>query len=507
MKKTVFLLMLITIISQLTGFIREFVLSYFYGASEISDSYIVSTTIPSVLFNFIVVAISANYIPLYIKVKHSDGEEAAFKFTNNILSILIIIAIIVIILTLFFTKNIVRIFAMGFDSDTLNLAIKFTKISIFSVLSIGTFIILKGILNSNNVYLAPALTGLPMNIITIICILISAKTNPLVLAIGSVIASAAQIVFLYPSLQKIKFKYKFYIDLRDKNVLNVIRRSLSVIIGSSVKQINKLIDQTIASMVAIGGISALNYASTINGLVQAVFVLTILPIIYPKISRMAIDKDMDNLKRTVNKSVVYILLFILPATVGAIVLAKPIVGFLFGRGAFDEYAIDMTAKVLVFYSIGISGFGLREILTKTFYALEDTKTPMLNGVIGVLINVALNLILSKYLGIGGLALATSISALSIGGLLLFSLKNKIGSLGLVKVINSLIKILCASLIMGFAVNVSYNYLIDIVLVNKYISLLCSICLGIIVYIVMVYILRINEVNSMLSEVKMYKKVN
>lgn len=138
-------------------------------------------------------------------------------------------------------------------------------------------------------------------------------------------------------------------------------------IGVSVNQINVLVDRTLASSIAVGGISALNYASRLNGFVQGMFVTTISSVMYPMISKMAAQNNMNGLKKSVSEAINIISLLVIPATVGAMVFAEPVVKLLFGRGAFDPQAISMTSDALFFYSMGMIGFGLREVLSSAFF--------------------------------------------------------------------------------------------------------------------------------------------
>jgi len=181
------------------------------------------------------------------------------------------------------------------------------------------------------------------------------------------------------------------------------------------------------------------------------------------------------------------------------IFAEPVVKLLFGRGAFDVAAISMTSNALFFYSIGMVGVGLREILSRAFYSLQDTKTPMINTAIAMTINIILNMVLSKFLGIGGLALATSISAIFCTGLLFVSLRKKIGSFGMKNTTISFIKILVSSLIMGIVAYLAYNFLLSYFGSN--LSLTISICIGAFVYFMIVYFMKIDEVDSLVDSAK------
>ncbi len=499
MKKTAFLLMLVTIISKILGFGREIVLSYFYGASNISDAYLISLTVPIVIFSFIGTGISTGYIPMYSNIQQQYGEKEGDRFTSNLSNILIIICTIMIILGLIFTESLVKIFAKGFERETLALAVKFTKISLFGIYFTGLMYVFGGYLRLKGNYIIPAMVGFPMNFVTIAAIFLSSKTNVFVLAIGSLIATVSQLMLLMPFAHKKGYKHKFVLDIRDKHIKNMAYIAIPVIIGTSVNQINTLVDKTLASSIAVGGITSLNYASRLNGFIQGLFVAPISTVMYPMISQMAAEDNIVGLKSSVSEAINTICLLVVPATIGAMLFAEPVVKLLFGRGAFDPQAISMTSIALFYYSIGMIGFGLRDILSRSFYSLQDTKTPMINGTIGVAMNIILNLILSKYMGLGGLALATSISAIFCTVLLFISFRKKVGSFGMKHITISFIKVLCASLIMGVITMISYNLLLNHISAN--LSLIASIIIGAVVYFVIIYFMGIEEVDSMIDAVK------
>ena len=505
MKKTAILLMIITVISKILGFVREITLSYFYGASNTTDAYLISQTIPIVIFAFIGTGISTGYVPLYSKLEEKHGEKEGIRYTNNLINVLLIICTCIVILGILFTGQIVKLFASGFEHDTLVLAVRFTRISLVGIYFTGLIHILGSFLRIKGNYSIPALVGLPFNLVIILFIFLSSKSDVWVLAVGSLIAIAFQFGLLIPFAYKEGYRYKFEIDFRDEYIIKMITIALPVIIGVSVNEINVIVDRTLASSIAVGGISALNYSRRLNAFVQGLFVTTIATAMYPMISKMAAESNFDGLKKSVSEAINLINLFVIPATVGAMIFAEPVVRLLFGRGAFDPEAISMTSIALFFYSIGMVGFGLREVLSRAFYSMQDTKTPMINAAIAMGMNIILNIILSKYMGIGGLALATSISAIFCTGLLFVSLRKKIGPFGMKNTTISFIKILVSSLGMGVAAYLAYNVLLSYISGN--LSLIISICIGAVVYFVFVYFMKIEEVDTLVDAVKRRLKIS
>lgn len=478
MKRMAFLVMVITLGSKLLSFGREVAFSYFYGASSITDAYLISQTIPFAVFSFIAAGITTGFIPMYSRILQENGRLEADRFTNNLLNTLLLLTSIVVATVLLFTGPIVKLFASGFVGETLDLAIQFTRISVFVVYFTGLLNIFSGYLRLHNNYLVPGLVGFPFNLFVMAFLLISTKTSIHVLAVGSIVATASQLLLLVPFTRKSGYRYEPVLKVTDEHLKAMAALALPVIIGTSVNQINVLVDRTLASGIAVGGISALNYANSLNLTVQGLFVVSLTTVMYPMISKMVAEDNMVGLKRSVSEAISIINLVLFPATAGAMIFSREIIGLLFGRGAFTAEAIDMTANALFYYSVGMVALGWREVLARAFYALQDTKTPMINATIGVIINIALNIMLSRFLGIGGLALATSIAAIVCALLLFITLRNKIGGFGLREIIKSAVKITFASATMGLTAILSFNVLRQIL--SKLSALMLAIGIAILV---------------------------
>lgn len=492
--------MIATIVSRILGFAREITLSYFYGASNISDAYLISQTIPTVIFGFIGVGLATAYIPMYSKIEKRSGSEEADRFTSNLMNVLMAIVCIIYVFVFLFAEPITRLFASGFDGETLELAVTFTRISSVGMFFNVLIVLFSGYLQIKGNFMTPALIGLPFNCLVIISIMLSARGNIFIMSIGTVIAIASQAILLLPYIKRRGFAYRALVDVKSPHIKSMLIVAFPVFLGKSVNQVNLLLDKTIASGIAVGGISALNFANRLSQFVQGLFVISITTVMYPLISKMAVEGNVKLLKKVISESIHIVNIILLPATVGAMIFVEPIVRMLFGRGAFDEEAIAMTSQALFFLSIGMVGFGLHEILTRAFYALQDTKTPVVNATIGVVLNIVLNIILSRYLGIGGLSLATSISAIFTTVLLFVSLKKKIGSFGMRKIFITFGKICVASLVMGVVAKLSFHFLTDGFL-GQDLSLLVAMGVGTVTYFLIIYWMRIDDVEVMVQVVK------
>lgn len=499
MKKTAFTIMIITLLSKIFGFGRDIILSYFYGASNISDAYLISLTIPSVIFGLIGTGIVTAYIPMQSRVIEEFGNEEGSKFTSNFVNIIMVFVSIFFMVGLLFTEPLIKLFASGFTNETFILAVIFTRIGLAGMYFTALATIFSGYLQLKDNYVIPALVGIPLNSIVIISIILASKGNHLILAIGTLIATASQVIVMLPFIKKAKFKYTALITIKDSRIIKTIYIAIPVIIGTSVNQINILVDRTLASSIAIGGISSLNYANRLNLFIQGLFVTSIITVMYPQISSFASNKNYEGIKKSLKESINIITIFVLPITIGTMIFSNQVILMLFGRGAFDEVAIQMTSTALFFYALGMLGFGFREVLSRGFYSMQNTKTPMINAALGMLLNIILNIILSRYLGIGGLALATSIAAIFTTVLLFISLRKKIGPFGIKQISISFLKILFASLFMGGLAKLSFNYLTTTLSQN--LSLLMAIGVGAFTYFVSIYFMKIEDVDVIVGAIK------
>lgn len=499
MKKTALIIMLITVLSKILGFGRDLTLSYFYGASNISDAYLVAQTVPSILTGFIGTALMTAYIPIESKIEKKHGFLEGNKYTSNLINIVILIIGVIFLFSLCFTEQIVKICASGFHGENLLIAVKFTKISLVGMFFTALLGIYTGYLQLKEDFVTPVIIGFPLNIIVILSILLSSNGNINILIIGTVLATALQLGIMLIMSYKKGFRYSFILNFKDINIKETLAISIPVIMGASVNQINVLVDRTIASKISIGGISALNYADRLNLFIQGIFVTSIISVIYPYIAKMIINNNLEGLKKTIKHSVVIVMIFVIPITIGSMFFSSQIIIMLFGRGKFDDNAVQMTSSALFFYSSGMLGFGLREVLARAFYAIKDTRTPTINATLGLILNIVLNVLLSSYMGIGGLALATSISALFTTFLLFISLRKKIGEYDLKSIIISFIKIVITSLFMGIIAY--YGYQLISIKYDMIISLFCAINLGMIVYFIIILFMKIEEVEFLKNSLK------
>ena len=507
--KTTIYLMVATIIAKVLGFGRELVLASAYGATMYSDAYLVAMNIPGVIFAGIGAAIGTTFIPVYFEVNNNFGEKRAEKFTNNIFNIVVFLCIILSIVSLIFIEPLVKLFAYGFNEKTFNITVNFTRTLILGIVFIGASNILTAYLQVKNNFIIPGIISLPYNVIIIISIILSTKYGPYTMVWGTLFGIISQFLIQVPFAMKYGYKYGPLLNIKDEYIKKVIFLLGPVFIGIAVNQVNTMVDRTLASGLIEGSISALNYSSKLNTFIMALFISSVSSVIYPMLSRLSAENDIDKFTTSIIKCINIIIILVIPISIGAIILSNPIVKLLFQRGAFDSRATNMTSIALGFYSFGLIGFGLREILGKVFYSLKDTKTPMINGALAMVMNIILNIILVKFMGHGGLALATSLSAIITVFLLFNSLKKKIGYFGQDKIIKTTFKSIISAIVMGIITYFAYNFLNNTLepgFITEAISLFGSIGIGAMVYGVCVIVLKVEEVSLITDTVRKKLKI-
>ena len=499
--KSTAILFILTIISKVIGFCRETILVSTYGASMISDVYITSMKIPMTLFAIIASAVATTFIPKFYEVEKNEGSECALAFSNNLINIVIIVSLLLSILGFVFAQHLVKLFAMDFTGEKFDLTVKFTRILVFTMTFVGLSDIMTGWLQIKEKYSIPALIGIPYNIIIILSIIISSKGNVMILVLGSFMAVLSKFLFQLPFAYKNGYKYKQYLDIKDDNIKSIILLLMPVVVGVGATQINSVIDSTLASTLGDGMITVLNSASRLQEFVTTLFITTIVSVIYPIFSRLSNDEDSSEFKDIIRLNIV--ILIIIPVSVGAIVLANPIVKILFERGKFDSNATIMTAQALRCYAIGISASGITTILNRIFYSMKDTKTPMINGVISIVVNIIFNLILINFIGHMGLALATSISALVKLGLMFRKLKERIADFGQDLILKAFRKVMIASTVMGVVVCLMNSGINHLSIINSKVyvlGLFLVILIGALLYAFMIMKMNIEEVKIILDKV-------
>ena len=497
-------------VSRVLGYLRDAVIGYAFGGNKwYTDIFFLSFEIPNFCRRLLGEgALSSAFISVFTDYLTNREKKDAWEFASNVLILLFLLVSTLVIIGIIFTPLIVYILIPGYRHNQLAIAtaIKLTRI-MFPYLGFIAFAALfMGMLNSLRHFAAPAATPIFLNLAIITgALVISPLFGPKLedrltgLAIGVVIGGFLQAAIQVPVAIKKGMQYKLQFNFRHPGVIRVAKMLIPAVFGLAITQINLTVDKICASFIGEGAISALYYGNRLVELPESVFGIAIAIAVMPILAAHAAKKEFQELKETLTYGLRLAMFLTIPAAVGLIILRIPILSLLFERGMFTSAATQGAAWALLFYAVGLFSFAAVKIVVPVYYALEDVWVPVKVGFAAVALNTTLNLILMWSMKQGGLALATSIASTLNWGLLLYILRRRVGRLGLKQVVQSFIRIIAASAVMGivcyffnwwYVANISISGFIA-----KFIYVTSVIGISTIVFILAAWIFRVTELRD------------
>ncbi|HVP58901.1 MAG TPA: murein biosynthesis integral membrane protein MurJ [bacterium] len=448
-----------TIISRLLGIARDSVFAAYFGTSYVADAFNLAFSIPNLLRRiFGEGMLNASYVPVYSQYLHRDGKQAASDLANKTYSVMLIILGVVSILGAVFSGFVVKAFAYGWRNspESFALTVKLTRVLFPYLAFVGLASLASGTLNSLGHFAVPAFAPSMLNIALIGTAFTfmrlgqgSSESMITLFSYGALLGGLFQILIQVPQLVRAGQKFKFDPDFKDAGVRWIGRLMVPSMFSFAVTQINVLVDTLLATFLPEGSVTALRLGNRIAIQPLGIFAIAITTATLPALSEHAAKENRERLLHDFAFSLKLILAFLIPSTIGLMVLAKPLVRVLFERGEFTAArSTPMTVSAIMFYTIGLFAYGGVKSTVQAFYSVKDTMTPMKVSIFSMLLNVVLNLILMRPLKLGGLALATSISAIVAFWMLNVLLKRKLGDIREREIWVSAIKLIVASLVMG-----------------------------------------------------------
>ncbi len=443
-----------TLLSRILGFVRDVVVAWFFGAGLAADAFFVAFRIPNLLRRlFAEGSLTISFIPVFTEHLHKGGREDAFALARSAWWLLTLILTAVTVFGVLLSPFIVRLIAPGFLSspEKFDLTVLLTRIMFPYIFFIGLVALAMGILNALGHFAAPALAPVLLNVAMIGSVLLLSRhlTRPSTgLAIGVLIGGGLQLGLQVPFMIRKGFHLLVRSPLYHSAVKRIARLMTPAVFGAAVYQINLFIGTLLASLLEEGSVSYLYYADRLVQFPLGVFAIALATAVLPSLSKQAALDDMEGLRTSFSYAVKLVFFVTIPAMTGLIILREPIVRLLFQRGAFDPATTRLTAVALLYYAVGLWAFSGVRIVVATFYALQDTKTPVKIAVISLLVNIVLSLLLMGPMRHGGLALATSLASGVNLILLILALKKRLGRIGAHGILRSLFKSTASSAIMG-----------------------------------------------------------
>jgi len=497
-----------SLLSRAVGIVRDRVLAHYFGAGPIIDVYYASFKIPDLIYNLLIVgALTAGFIPEFTKLfhRHADHEDA-WKLANNIINITGVALIFFCALGMIFTTPLAHIIAPGFSGENFNRMVSFTRIMFLSPIFLGISMVAGGILQSLRHFTLYALAPIFYNIG-----IIAGATGlvyawgdiglPLGVILGAGLHAGIQIYGAY----KTGWRWKPIFNLRDPEAKTIGRLMVPRTLGLAITQFNQVIITMLASLLPIGSIAVYNYANNLQavpvGIIGIPFAMAIFPLLSADVAQDDGESFITHLVNTARQ----IIFLVTPLSILILLLRAQIVRVVLGSGTFDWAATVNTADALAFFSLGLLAQSLVHLLVRAFYALSNTKTPFIIGVIAELVSIIAALILMRPLGAPGLALAASIGVILNAVMLIVALRTQTKTFRENQLLPLIFKISIATLIMGVAVQALKYPLAKIFDQQYFLGILgqgaIAGIVGLTIYGFLCYILKIPEFTQLKDSLK------
>lgn len=455
-------LMYFAIIGRILIIIKDILLAGKVGVCCEMDNYLLALS--TIMLPTIVISdgIILSMIPLLQIIKEENGEARRLDYTNNLINISLTMAIILMTIGYIFAPNIISLFGPGFDESNLNETINLFRIGLPIVLVSWFRAVTAGYLQSEHAFRAGA-KGLISNPLIFIIylvflsnIMISKGLMLKGLMAAGIIAIFTQFYLLYSGMKKRGFKYKWKFDLKDKYLKKMMFFLLPVLGGLGINEVNKSIDNAVASTLPMGSIAELNYANEVMGLFLGIIVVAIVTVIFPALSESHNKEELEDLKEGIRYGIDSILKFATPITIILLTMSAPIVKLVYERGAFDAEATFLTAQDLTYYSIGFIALTFIPLITRAYYSIQMMRIPFFIGILMFGVNLGSNLILAPIMGGAGIALSTSISAIVFGAIGLYGLEKRLNIFKEGNFTEALTRFIVGAIIMFIGIIISYG---------------------------------------------------
>ncbi len=501
------------VIAKILGLVRDRLLAHVFPPNTI-DIFWAAFRLPDLIFQIVILgALSVAFIPVFTEHLESKGKEDAYDLARAILNVALFIFVLATVLIFIFASPLIStIVAPGFTPDKQAQVVTLTRIIIFGQILLVFGALFIGISQSFQRFIIPALAPVFYNLGIILGITFLSKSMGITgAAVGVVIGAILHALIQLPLIWSVGFRFKFPLKLFHPGVKEILHLMGIRTFGLAAEQINETVGINLASWMA-GGITYLTYAQHLQvvpiGLFGASLAQAALPVLSSERARGKIEEFKITLLTTMHQ----ILFLALPATAILIVVRIPVVRLIFGASQFDWEATVLTGATLAFLSIGLSAQAVSLLLVRGFYALKDTKTPVIVSLIVVVLNIILSVyfILFLRLPVWGIGLANSSSALLSAVLLFYFLHIKAGKFNLTQALGPFLKMLMAAVIMGVALYVPIK-LLDAVIFDttRTINLLIltgfSSVFALSVYLVLVRFLKVKELQTYADLIKRVAK--
>lgn len=497
----------ITAVSRVSGYLRDLVLAYLLGATGVMTAWVVAFRLPNTLRRLVGEGnVSAAFVPVFSDAAERRDEDDLWRLADAFHASLALVVALLTVAGILLAPWLVRIVAPGLGAGLYALTVDLTRVTFPYLLFISMAAVLMAVLNARDSFAPSAATPILFNL-SIVAVALSLWAGGWMepewaVAAGALLGGFLQWAFQVPFAWRLGMRFRPALRLGDPALRRTARLMLPGLFGVGITQINVLVGQALATLLpGEGSVPALYYAGRLNELTLGVFAISVATVVLPLMSRQAARGEREDLVDTVNFALRQVTLITLPAAVGLILLRRDIVTVLYEHGAFDAAGTDLTAGALWGYSLGLVAYAAVRILAPGFYALKDTRTPVLFAGAGMVVNIGGCLALMWVLGTSGIALANSLAAAVNATLLLVSLRSRLGTIGGGRLLASVARLGAATAVMAVVLVVlrgALPSLTELGLIAQIGTLALLIGAGVATYVVVVVALRAPELGELRS---------
>lgn len=422
--KTISYVMIITLAGKLMALLRDRLLAQAYGTDMESNAFSAASMLPRVFFDAIFVsAITMSFIPIFSKCMQEGGKKKAFEFSNVFITVIGLLMVGLSLLGMIFSDAVAAFSVGGFDQETLELCSDLLKILFPTMIFTGFAYSFIGILQSLDSFVIPALTSVVFNTVIIAYFFgPNAKWRIYGLAVVYLIGWILQAAIQIPALHKKGYHFRPDFNWHNSYLKQVGLLILPVMVSTWVQPFNFFVNTKFASGVYQGSAaSGINFANSLYTIIVGVFVLSIMNVLFPKMSDLVNQGKKTELEQLTGQILGVTMLFVIPMMIGLMSLSQEVVQLIYGGGEFDEFSVQITGTALFYFSLGMIGYALQTILARIYFAERNGKIPMFGAIIAILTNIIFCIVLVGRMEIGGLALASSLSATIYGVVLMIPL--------------------------------------------------------------------------------------
>jgi putative peptidoglycan lipid II flippase len=500
--------------SRVLGLVREQIFAGMFGAGFAYDAFVVAFRIPNLLRDlFAEGALSAAFITVFTDYDTNRSKEETWRLASNVLVFFGVLLSLLTLLGIFFADPLVNLLAPDFAQveGKRELTTLLTRIMLPFLVVISLSAVLMGILNSKGKFFVPAMASTFFNLGSIVggvslALILPRFGLPAIMgmAIGTLLGGILQFAIQLPTLGKCGFKFTPRLHLKDPGLKRIITLMIPAVIGLSPTQINIFINTNFASSCAEGSVSWLNYAFRLVQLPIGVFGVALSIAAMPVLARHAAKKDISGMKETMVSSLTMVFSLTIPASIGLMLLAEPIIHIIFERGAFTAFDTLATANTLTLYAIGLFAYSANKILVPVFYALEDTKYPVIAAFLAVAANILIINLTIDSLQHLAIALSTSCSMILNFLFLSIVLYIKTGGYSVSYLLKSLCKIIVAGAVMALLLLWSRNFFMAQLnggLLQACLVLFLLITAAVTLYGSLLHIMKLQELTAVTSKIR------